>query len=140
MPAVLVPLIIVHVTAVLSKLTLFVAIPRLKSVEHVRTFLRKYRPFERSADVVLWITGAGLIYFTSWRMLQQTWMLVAIALYLLVFVAIRFALTRELRNISQSKKQLASEELKRLRTNNWCVGIIAVVFLGIIAYLMMTKP
>lgn len=140
MPTVLIPLIVVHVTAVLSKFSLFFAIPRLRSVEAVRGFLAKYRPFERAIDGVLWLTGALLIYFTSWQMLRQTWMIVAIALYLLVFVTIRVAITRVLRQIAGSKKLYAHDELKRLRTNNWCVGILAAVLLGIIAYLMMVKP
>lgn len=140
MPAVMIPLIVVHVSAVLSKFSLFFAIPRLKTVEGVQKFLAKYRPFERAIDAVLWITGALLIYFTSWQMLRQTWMIVALALYLFVFVSIRFALTRVLQGIADSKKVFAHEELARLRTNNWCVGILAVVLLGIIAYLMMVKP
>ncbi len=140
MPAALVPFLVVHVTAVLAKLSIFVMIPRLKTIEHVRSFLKKYRPFERGADWVLWITGLGLLYFASWKMLRQTWMIASIALYLLVFFFIRFALTRELQKIAGSKKLLAKDEFKRLRTNNWCVATLAVAFLGIIAYLMITKP
>ena len=140
MPTILVPLIVMHVTAVLSKFSLFFAIPRLKSVEAVKSFLAKYRPFERTADWILWITGAFLIYFSSWQLLRQSWMIVSLALYLLVFISIRFALTGYLRKIADSKKLYAHDELKRLRTNNWCVSIIAVVLLGIIAYLMMVKP
>lgn len=133
-------LIVVHIVAVLSKLTLFFAIPRLQTVDSVRTFITRYRPMERSADVVLWLTGAGLLYFASWSMLRQTWMIVSLILYLFVFIAIRFALTRELQKISQSRKLYAADELRKLRTNNWCVGILAVVLLGVIAYLMMAKP
>ena len=140
MPTVLVLLITLHIAAVLAKLSLFFAIPRLKSVEHVKAFLRRYRPFERSADVTLWVTGASLIYFASWKLLFQSWMLISLGLYLLVFLLIRFVLTRELRSIAQSKKLLAAEELGKLRVSNWCVGIIAAVFLAVIAYLMMTKP
>lgn len=140
MPAIFVPLIILHVTAVLAKLSVFFAIPRLRSVEQVTAFLRRYRPLERAADWILWLTGAALLYFTSWKMLRQTWMLASIFLYLLVFLLIRFALTKELHNIAASKKVLATAELAKLRVSNWCVGIIAIAFLGIIAYLMMTKP
>ena len=140
MPPVLLPLIVVHVTAVLAKLTIFVIIPRLKTVDSVRRVLTKYRPYERTADTVLWVTGAGLVYFASWQMLRQTWMIASIILYLLVFLAIRFALTREMEKIAQSKKLLATEELKRLRTNNWCVATVAVAFLGLIGYLMLNKP
>jgi quinol-cytochrome oxidoreductase complex cytochrome b subunit len=139
-PAVLIPLIVIHVSAVLAKLGVFFVIPWLDSVEQVRRFVERYRPVEKAADWILWLTGAGLIAFTSWRILLQTWMLVSIGLYLVVFLAVRFALTRELENIAESKKLYARDELKRLRTNNWCVGILSVVLLGIIAYLMMTQP
>jgi hypothetical protein len=139
-PAVLIPLIVIHVSAVLAKLGVFFVIPRLDSVEQVRRFVQRYRPVEKTADWILWLTGAGLVAFTSWRILLQTWMLVSIGLYLIVFLAVRFALTRELENIAESKKLYARDELKRLRTNNWCVGILSVVLLGIIAYLMMTQP
>lgn len=140
MPTVMVPFIVVHIVAVLSKLTVFFAIPQLNSVDSVRRFTARYRPFERTADAVLWLTGGGLLYFASWSMLRQTWMIVSLALYLFVFLSIRYALTRELRKISDSKKLYAAEELRKLRTNNWCVGILAVVILGVIAYLMMAKP
>lgn len=140
MPAVLVPLIVVHVCAVVSKLSVFFVIPRLTSVQAVQGFLRKFRPYERGADWILWLTGAGLLYFASWQMLRQTWMIVSILLYLLVFVMIRYALMKELVKISNSKKLLATEELRKLRVNNWCVGIIAVILLGVIASLMMAKP
>lgn len=139
-PPVMILILILHIVAVLSKLTVFLVIPRLDSVASVRTFLVRYRPFERTADVVLWITGLLLLYFARWSMLRQTWMIVSIALYLLVFIAIRFGLTRELNRISDSKKLLATEELKRLRVNNWCVGLLAVGLLAVIAYLMMTQP
>jgi hypothetical protein len=139
-PAVLIPLIVIHVSAVLAKLGVFFVIPRLNSVEQVRRFVQRYRPVEKTADWILWLTGAGLVAFTRWRILLQTWMLVSIGLYLIVFLAVRFALTRELENIAESKKLYARDELKRLRTNNWCVGILSVVLLGIIAYLMMTQP
>lgn len=140
MPSAIVPLIIIHVSAVLAKLSVFFAIPRLRTVEQVKLFLKKYRPFERSADWILWLTGAGLVYFASWQMMKQAWMIASIILYIIVFVLIRFALTKEMEKISDSKKLLAEAELKKLRVSNWCIGIIAVVFLGIIAYLMMTKP
>lgn len=140
MPTVLIPLIVVHVSAVVAKLGVFFRIPRLQSVADVKTFLQRYKPYERTADLILWITGAGLIYFASWQMLRQTWMLVSIGLYLLVFVMVRYALMKELQKIGASKKLLATDELKKLRVNNWCVGIISVVLLGIIATLMMTKP
>lgn len=140
MPAVMVPMIVVHVIAVLSKLSLFVAVPRLKSVEQVKAFMAKYRPFERTANWVLWITGVGLLYFASWRMLMQTWMWVSIVLYLLVFFFMKFALLKELEKIADSRKLLAATELGKLRVNNWCVGILSIVLLGVIAYLMMTKP
>ncbi|MDQ0189970.1 DUF2269 family protein [Alicyclobacillus cycloheptanicus] len=140
MPAVMIPLIVVHVVAVIAKLSVFFVIPRLANVEAVQGFLARYRPFERTADWILWITGAGLLYFASWQMLRQTWMIVSLALYLLVFVMIRYALMKELEKIANSKKLLAAEELRRLRVNNWCVGIISVVLLGVIASLMMTKP
>ncbi|GMA49599.1 hypothetical protein GCM10025857_09560 [Alicyclobacillus contaminans] len=140
MPVVFVPLLIVHIGAVLTKLSVFFVVPRLDSVERVRSFIRRFRPVERTSDALLWITGAGLIAFTSWRMLLQPWMLASIALYIVVFLAVRFALTKELEQIAASKKLYARDELKKLRTNNWCVGILAVVLLGIIAYLMMTKP
>jgi hypothetical protein len=140
MPAVFIPLIVVHVGAVLAKLSVFFVVPRLDSVERVKAFIQRFRPVERTADWILWITGAGLLACTSWRMLMQTWMLVSIGLYVIVFLTVRFALTKELENIANSKKLYARDELKKLRTNNWCVGILSVVLLGIIAYLMMTKP
>lgn len=140
MPAVMIVLIVVHVTAVLAKLSIFVMIPRLQDVQQVRDTLVRYKPFERIADWILWLTGAGLLYFASWQMLKQAWMFISIALYLLVFIAIRFALTREMEKISQSKKLYARDELKRLRTNNWCVATTAVGLLGVIAYLMVNKP
>lgn len=140
MPTVLVPLIVVHICAVVAKLSVFFRIPKLTNVESVQGFLRRFRPYERTADWTLWITGAGLLFFARWQMLRQTWMIVSIALYLLVFVMIRYALMKELEKISNSKKLLAADELRRLRVNNWCVGIIAVVLLGVIASLMMTKP
>ncbi|WDL98213.1 DUF2269 family protein [Alicyclobacillus sp. ALC3] len=140
MPAVLVPFIVVHVSAVIAKLGVFFRIPRLQSVAEVNGFLKRYKPYERTADWILWVTGAGLLYFASWQMLRQTWMIVSIGLYLLVFVMVRYALMKELEKIASSKKLLATDELKRLRINNWCVGIITVVLLGVIATLMMTKP
>ncbi len=140
MPVVLMPLIVIHVSAVLAKLGIFFVIPRLNSVEQVRHFVERYRPVEKAADWILWLTGAGLVAFSSWHILLQTWMLVSIGLYLIVFLAVRFALTRELEKIAESKKLYARDELKKLRTNNWCVGILAVALLGIIAYLMMTQP
>jgi len=140
MPIVLVPIIVVHVSAVLAKMSIFFAIPRLQSVDAVRRFRVRHRKFERVADAILWLTGVALLFFARWQMLRQTWMLVSIGLYILVFLAMRYALTKELEKISESKKKLAAEELKRLRTNNWCVAILAVVLLGVIAWLMMTKP
>jgi uncharacterized membrane protein SirB2 len=139
-PTVVLALIIVHVVAVLLKLALFFIIPRLANVDEVRNFLKRWRPVQRAADWVLWITGAGLLAFTDWRLLKQTWMLVSIALYLLVFVLIRVALMKELENVAASKKRFAVDEVRRLRTNNWCVGLVSAGLLGVIAYLMITKP
>lgn len=140
MPILLVPLIVIHVMAVISKLSLFFIVPRLHSVEQVRHFIQRYKPFERGANWVLWITGAGLLFLARWKILMETWMLVSIGLYLLVFFFIKFALIRELEKVADSKKLLAVSELGRLRVNNWCVGILSVVLLGVIAYLMMAKP
>lgn len=140
MSTIMLILIIVHVSAVMAKLAIFFIIPRLRDVEQVRATLVAYKPFERTADWVLWLTGAGLVYFANWKMLTQAWMLASIGLYLIVFIAIRFALTREMEKISTSKKLHAQAELKRLRFNNLCVSTTAVAFLGIIAYLMITKP
>jgi len=140
MPIVLIPFILIHITAVLSKLRIFIAVPKLKSVQEVQSFMSKYKPYERIADWILWLSGIGLLYFAGWKMLIQPWMLISIGLYLIVFIAIRFALINELNKVGTSQKVYANDELKRLRTNNWCVGILAIAFLGIIAYLMMTKP
>lgn len=132
--------VIIHVVAVFAKLGMFFVVPRLRTVEQVRYFLQKYRPYERVVDIVLWITGLLLCYFAKWQMMRQTWMIVSLILYLLVFVLIRVVLTRELVNISESKKLLATTELAKLRTSNWCVAVIAVALLGIISYLMTTRP
>jgi uncharacterized membrane protein len=140
LPAIFLPILIVHCTAVFSKLAVFFAIPRLKSVAAVEGFVRRYRPLERSANWILWITGGLLVYFSSLKMLEQTWMIVSLLLYLLVFVAIRYGLFRELEKISTSKKVLASSELKRLRTSNWCIGLLAIALLIVIAYLMSAQP
>lgn len=140
MPAGFFALIIVHVSAVLVKISLFFAIPRLRSVDDVRTFLSRWRPVQRGADWVVWLTGAGLIALTNWHLLTQTWMLVSIVLYLLVFVLIRFVLMRELDQISASRKRIAEDEIRHLRTSNWCVGLVAIGLLGVIGYLMMTRP
>lgn len=140
MPTALLPLIVVHVSAVLAKMSVFFVVPKLQNVEQVRDFLRRYRPFERAANWVLWLTGLSLLWLFNFRMLRQTWMIVSLALYLLVFVTIRYGLMRELHKISASKKLMAGDELRRVRVNNWCVGIISVVLLGVIASLMMSKP
>ena len=140
MPAVFIPLIVVHVGAVLAKLSVFFVVPRLTVWNASK---RSSSGSDRWKERPTGFCGSpepGLLACTSWRMLMQTWMLVSIGLYIIVFLAVRFALTKELENIANSKKLYAREELKKLRTNNWCVGILSVVLLGIIAYLMMTKP
>jgi hypothetical protein len=139
-PGLFFPILILHVLAVTLKLAVFFFVPRLKNVEEVRRFLGRYRPYERTADWLLWITGALLLYVAGWRMLLQSWMLISIGLYLIVFLAIRFALMKELEKISDSKKIIAGAELARLRTSNWCVAILSVGILAIIAYFMMVKP
>jgi Predicted integral membrane protein (DUF2269) len=132
--------VLIHVTAVFAKLGMFFIIPRLHTVEQVRRFLERYRPYERVVDIILWVTGLLLCYFAKWQMMRQTWMIVSLLLYLLVFVLIRVVLTRSLMQISESKKLLAKEELSKLRISNWCVALIAVGLLGIISYLMTVRP
>ncbi|MDP9727602.1 DUF2269 family protein [Alicyclobacillus tolerans] len=140
MPAIFMPVLVVHLIAVCSKLTIFFAIPRLRSVAGVTRFIQRYRPFETTANILLWITGGLLVLFSSLKMLEQAWMIISLLLYLLVFVAIRYGLFRELQKISDSRKILAEAELKRLRVSNWCIGILAVALLAIIAYLMSVQP
>jgi hypothetical protein len=61
-------------------------------------------------------------------------------LYILLFVIIRAVMFRRLRLIAENRKMFAREELQILRTESWCVAIVAVGLLGGIGFLMATKP
>lgn len=139
MTATLTIIIIIHILAVLCKLAIFVLVPRVDSVVSAQTLMARYRPFERSFDWVLWITGALLLVFAR-VLLTQPWMLISIVLYTLVFILIRTAVWGALKKVAGSNKVYARDEIKRMRTNNWCVALVVVGLLAVIAYLMMTKP
>ncbi len=139
MTATLTALIIIHILAVISKLAIFVLVPRVDSVASAQALMARYRPFERGFDWVLWITGALLLVFAR-VLLTKPWMLISIVLYTLVFVLIRTAVWGSLRKVADSNKIYAREEIKRMRTNNWCVALVTIGLLAVIAYLMMTKP
>ncbi|GIM45079.1 hypothetical protein DNHGIG_06280 [Collibacillus ludicampi] len=129
-----------HGIAVLVKLGLLLYIPFLKNVTQVQSFLEKYRKIDRAADLFLWGTGAGMLFVTSWSLLLQTWLWLSILLYVLVFLLIKKVLIRRLQEIAASKKIYARDEIKTLRTENLCVGLVIVALLASIGTLMVTKP
>lgn len=129
-----------HLAAVLAKLSVFAYVPRLRDAEAVKAFFARYKRWDRIANWAMWITGALLIAVTSWRFLLQAWLLVSMLLYILLFVIIRAIMFRRLRLIAESRKVFAREELQVLRTESWCVAIVAIGLLGGIGFLMATKP
>jgi hypothetical protein len=131
--------IIIHILAVICKLGIFVLVPRVDSVAAAEGLIARYKPYERTFDWVLWITGAALLLFAR-VLLSKPWMLVSIALYTLVFILIRVAVWGSLTKVAASKKRFAREEISKLKTNNWCVALVVVGLLAVIAYLMMAKP
>lgn len=133
-------ILIVHLTAVAAKLTLFPFIPRLRDVKSVRAFYKWYRPLDRAANWTLWLTGILLVAVTSWKLLLQMWLLVSILLYIVVFLAIRMILVRRLKLIADSQKVLAHDELKLFRTETACVVVLVLGLLGAIGYMMVNKP
>jgi len=135
-----IPILVVHLLAVVAKLSLFPLIPRLRDVHSVQVFYSRYKKMDRFANWAMWTTGVLLLWVTSWRLLLQTWMLLSLFLYILVFVAIRYVLVRRLRLIAGSHKRLAVEELKLFRIESICVFIASLALLGGIGYLMVHKP
>ncbi|MCI0183247.1 MAG: DUF2269 family protein [Acidibacillus sp.] len=130
----------VHLLAVLAKISVFFTIPRLKDVESVQSFFRRYQVTDRIANYTMWITGALLLVVTSWKLLLQMWLLVSMLLYILVFLLIRGIVFRRLRIIADSQKLYARDELKLLRVESYCVMGAALGLLGGIGYLMVHKP
>ncbi len=134
------PILVVHLLAVIAKISVFFTIPKLRDVQSVQAFFRRYQRVDRMANYTMWMTGVLLILVTSWRLLLQMWLLVSMLLYILVFLLIRGILFRRLRIIADSKKLFARDELKLLRTESYCVLVAAVALLGGIGYLMIHKP
>jgi hypothetical protein len=129
-----------HGLAVLVKLGLLIYIPFLKDVAHVQSFLARYRKIDRAADLSLWATGAGMLFATSWTLFLQTWLLLSIFLYILVFLLIKKVLLKRLQAIAESKKIYARDEFRTLRTENLCVSLVIVALLASIGTMMVTKP
>lgn len=129
-----------HLLAVTVKLGLLFLIPRLKNVADVQSFLVKYKKWDSLANWLLWITGAALIFTTSLQYLLQTWLIVSMLLYVIIFWIVKKVVLRGLEQIAASKKVHAQAELKKLRFENFCVAITVVGLLGAIGAMMMTKP
>lgn len=135
-----IPILTVHLAAVAGKLSIFVAVARVRDVPGVQRFFALYKKIDRLANWTMWITGALLLVVTSWRYLLQVWLLASMLLYVLLFVIIRAVLFRRLRLIADSKKVFARDEIKQLHFESWCVLTTAVALLGGIGYLMVHKP
>ncbi|HEU4965234.1 MAG TPA: hypothetical protein VFV52_15505 [Bacilli bacterium] len=133
-------ILVLHLIAVFTKLAVLFYIPRLKDVEAIRNFLGTYKKIDRYADTFLWATGIGMVLATSIQLLLQVWLLVSMFLYLLIFVIVKRVVVRRMEQILASNKVYAREEIKRLRFENYCVIVAAVLLLGAIGSLMMTKP
>ncbi|MDI3257995.1 MAG: hypothetical protein QJR01_09785 [Kyrpidia sp.] len=133
-------LLVFHLAAVAVKLAVLLYVPRLKEVEQIRAFLSTYRRLDWTTDWVLWLTGAGFFLVTSWRYLLQLWLLVSMLIYLLIFLLIKKVVVRGMKRIAATKKLHAYEEVSKLRFENVCTAVAVVGLLGIIAYLMITKP
>ncbi|WP_047151054.1 DUF2269 family protein [Aneurinibacillus tyrosinisolvens] len=129
-----------HLLAVAAKLAVLFLIPGLKSVEQTKRFLGIYRKTDRYADIVLWATGLGFFFVTSFQYLMQMWMLVSMLLYMFVFYMLKRFLMRGLTEVAESKKLHAEKELKSLRFQNLCVGLFSIFIMGCIAFMMITKP
>lgn len=129
-----------HLAAVFVKLAVLFYIPRLKDVESIRKFLGTYKKIDRFADYFLWATGIGMILVTSIEMLLQVWLLVSMFLYMLIFMIVKRVIVRRMEKILASNKLYARDEIKTLRFENWCVIVSAIILLGAIGTMMMTKP
>ncbi|MDI3328622.1 MAG: DUF2269 family protein [Alicyclobacillaceae bacterium] len=129
-----------HLGAVAVKLAVLFYVPRLKDVRQIRAFLGTYRRLDWITDWVLWLTGAGFFFVTSWEYLLQLWLLVSMLIYLLIFIMIKKVVIGGMQRIAQTKKLHAYEEVSRLRFENLCTGVAVAGLLGMIAYLMITKP
>ncbi|MBX6394578.1 MAG: DUF2269 family protein [Alicyclobacillaceae bacterium] len=129
-----------HLGAVAVKLAVLFYVPRLKDVQQIRAFLSTYQRLDRITDWVLWLTGAGFFFVTSWRYLLQLWLLVSMLIYLLIFMMIKKVVIGGMKRVAATKKLHAYEEVSKLRFENVCTAIATAGLLGIIAYLMVTKP
>lgn len=129
-----------HLAAVAVKLGVLLYVPRLKEVGQVRAFLSTYRRLDWITDWVLWLTGAGFFLVTSWRYLLQLWLLVSMLIYMIIFILIKVVVVGGMKKVAATKKLHAYEEVSRLRFENVCTIVSVVGLLGIIAYLMVTKP
>jgi hypothetical protein len=95
---------------------------------------------DRIANYTLWGTGAGMVLASSIELLFQMWLLVSMALYTLIFWIIKLVIMRRLNAIIESNKVYARDEIKTLRTENYCVIIVSVALFGCIGFLMANKP
>lgn len=130
----------IHMLAVALKLVVLFMIPRIKDVEQAKRFIHTYRKIDISADVVLWSTGLGFFFVTTFEYLLQPWMLISMLIYTLIFYAMKKILMRGVQRVAESGKLYAEKEIKELRTQNVCVAIFIVASLAGIGYLMVNKP
>ncbi|MFC4769574.1 DUF2269 family protein [Effusibacillus consociatus] len=129
-----------HLLAVAFKLGLLFLIPRLKNVEQVQSFLGRYKKMDSAANWCLWLTGGAMVFTTSLEYLLQMWLLVSMLIYMIIFWVVKRVVVRGMEEIAASKKIHAHEELRKLRIENLCVGVVVFILLMSIGTLMMTKP
>jgi Zn-dependent protease with chaperone function len=133
-------ILVLHLLAVSAKLIVLLKIPRLKNAEQTKQFLQSYRKWDITADVMIWITGLSFFFVTTFAYLMQTWLLVSMFLYMLIFFVMKKVLIRGLNKVVDSGKVHAETELKTLRVQNVCIAVFMLASLAGIGYLMATKP
>lgn len=129
-----------HLLAVIGKLAILFVIPRLKSAEQAQRTLNSYKKMDIWLETLLWSTGLGFFFVSSFAYLMQLWMIVSMLLYVLAFYIVKRILLRGLQNVVDSGKVFAEKELRTLRVQNGCVAIFILCSLAGIGYLMVVKP
>lgn len=130
----------VHLLAVAGKLVPLFVIPRLKNVEQTQKLFQTYKKTDLLADVVLWITGLGFFFVSSFEYLLQPWLIISMLIYVVIFYITKKILVRGMGSVVESGKLYAEKELKILRTQSYCLAIFILASLAAIGYLMVNKP
>ncbi len=130
----------IHLLAVAGKLIPLFVIPRLRNVEQTQRLFQTYKKTDVFADIVLWITGLGFFFVSSFEYVLQPWLIISMLIYVVIFYITKKILVRGMNSVVESGKLYAEKELKILRTQSYCLAIFIVVSLATIGYLMVNKP